>query len=125
MSHPDDIRKGPVMTQELTAKKNAALNRLKTVRGHLDGIIRMLETDAYCVDVMKQISAVQSALERTNRVMLHNHLETCFSQAVLGGQGATAIDELVDALKFSPALTGPDARLNGTITDEAVEASTA
>jgi CsoR family transcriptional regulator, copper-sensing transcriptional repressor len=112
------------MAQELTAKKRAALNRLKTVRGHLDGIIRMLETDAYCVDVMKQISAVQSALERTNRVMLHNHLETCFSQAVLGGQGATAIDELVDALKFSPALTGPDACLNGTATDKAVEAGT-
>jgi len=113
------------MTQELTAKKRAALNRLKTARGHLDAIIRMLEGDAYCVDVMKQISAVQSALERTNRVMLHNHLETCFSQAVLGGRGATAIDELVDALKFSPALTGPDACANGTTVDEALEASTA
>jgi hypothetical protein len=56
-----------VTAQELTAKKRAALNRLKTVRGHLDGIIRMLETDAYCVDVMKQISVAQSALERTNR----------------------------------------------------------
>jgi DNA-binding FrmR family transcriptional regulator len=100
--------------EELTAKKGAALNRLKTVRGHLDAIIRMLDTDAYSVDVMKQISAVQSALERTNRVMLHNHLETCFSQAVMGGQGEKAIDELVDALKFSPALTGPDTCLNGT-----------
>jgi len=109
------------MAKELTAKKRAALNRLRTVRGHLDGIIRMLEADAYCVDVMKQISAVQSALERTNRVMLHNHLETCFSEAVLGGRGTTAIDELVDALKFSPALTGPDACLNGTTTDETVQ----
>jgi DNA-binding FrmR family transcriptional regulator len=113
-----------VMAQELTAKKRAALNRLKTVRGHLDGIIRMLESDAYCVDVMKQISAAQSALERTNRVMLHNHLETCFSEAVLGGRGATAIDELADALKFSPALTGPDACLNGTMADETVGAGT-
>jgi DNA-binding FrmR family transcriptional regulator len=112
------------MAEELTAKKRAALNRLKTVRGHLDGIIRMLETDAYCVDVMKQISATQSALERTNRVMLHNHLETCFSQAVLDGRAAAVIDELVDALKFSPALTGPDARLNRTAADEAVEAGT-
>jgi hypothetical protein len=43
----------------------------------------------------------------------------------LGGQGAKAIEELVDALKFSPALTGPDACLNGTIADEAVEAATA
>ena len=110
------------MAQELTAKQRAALNRLKTVRGHLDGIIRMLETDAYCVDVMKQISAAQSALERTNRVMLHNHLETCFSEAVIDGRGATAIEELVDALKFSPALTGPDACLNGTTTDETVQA---
>src|ERR1700733_7446126 len=106
------------MSEELTAKKRAALNRLKTVRGHLDGIIRMLESDAYCVDVMKQISAVQSALERTNRVMLHNHLETCFSEAVVDGRGATAIEELVDALKFSPALTGPDACLNTTAAGE-------
>ena len=91
---------------------------------HLDGIIRMLETDAYCVDVMKQISATQSALERANRVMLHNHLETCFSEAVVDGRAASAIDGLVDALKFSPALTGPDACLNGTTADEAVGAGT-
>lgn len=106
------------MAQELTTKKVAALNRLKTVRGHLDGIIRMLDADAYCVDVMKQISAAQAALERTNRVMLHNHLETCFSEAVLDGRAATAIDELVDALKFSPALTGPQMRSNATTDDE-------
>jgi CsoR family transcriptional regulator, copper-sensing transcriptional repressor len=117
-------RRETVMSEELTVKKRAALNRLKTVRGHLDAIIRMLETDAYCVDVMKQISAVQSALERTNRVMLHNHLETCFSEAVIGGHGEEAIDELVDALKFSPALTGPDSCLNGTVADEAAKART-
>jgi CsoR family transcriptional regulator, copper-sensing transcriptional repressor len=111
-----------MMSDELTTKKRAALNRLKTVRGHLDGIIRMLESDAYCVDVMKQISAVQSALERTNRVMLHNHLETCFSEAVMDGKGEAAIAELVDALKFSAALTGPDACLNGTTSDEVVRA---
>jgi DNA-binding FrmR family transcriptional regulator len=113
------------MSEELTAKKRAALDRLKTVRGHLDGIIRMLESDAYCVDVMKQVSAVQSALERTNRVMLHNHLETCFSMAVMSGQGQTAITELVDALKFSPALTGPDTCLNGTMADQVARTSTA
>ncbi len=101
------------MSEELTEKKRAALNRLKTVRGHLDGIVRMLESDAYCVDVMKQVSAVQSSLERVNRVMLHNHLETCFSDAVLAGRGQAAIAELVDAVKFTPALTGPQASLSG------------
>ncbi|MCW2661068.1 MAG: transcriptional regulator [Mycobacterium sp.] len=106
------------MSDHLTAKKDAALNRLKTVRGHLDGIIRMLESDAYCVDVMKQISAVQSSLERANRVMLHNHLETCFSAAVIDGRGQAAIDELIDAVKFTPALTGPQAQLGGAAAGE-------
>lgn len=113
------------MGKELTAKKGAALNRLKTVRGHLDGIIRMVESDAYCVDAMKQISAVQSALERANRVMLHNHLETCFSAAVLDGRGQEAIDELIDAVKFTPALTGPEAQLNGAAAGEGTGADTA
>jgi DNA-binding FrmR family transcriptional regulator len=106
------------MSEELTAKKRAVVNRLKTVRGHLDGIIRMVESDAYCVDVMKQVSAVQSSLERVNRVMLHNHLETCFSSAVLDGRGQAAIDELVDAIKFTPALTGPQAQLSGAVVGE-------
>jgi len=102
----------------LTAKKTDALNRLKTVRGHLDGIVRMLESDAYCVDVMKQVSAAQSSLERVNRVMLRNHLETCFSDAVLAGRGQAAIEELVEAVKFHPVLTGPDAALAGAVAGE-------
>src|ERR1700730_2416040 len=106
------------MSEELTAKKRAVLNRLKTVRGHLDGIIRMVESDAYCVDVMKQVSAVQSSLEHSRRVMLHNHLETCFSSAVIDGRGQAAIDELVDAIKFTPALTGPQAQLGGAADGE-------
>jgi len=107
-----------LLDMELTAKKRAALNRLKTVRGHLDGIIRMVESDAYCVDVMKQISAVQSSLERANRVMLHNHLETCFSSAVVDGRGQAAIEELIEAVKFTPALTGPQAQLGGAAVGE-------
>lgn len=106
------------MAEELSAKKRSALNRMKTVRGHLDGIIRMLEDDAYCVDVMKQLSATQSSLERVNRIMLGNHLETCFSEAVLAGRGQPAIDELVEAVKFNPALTGPEAHVTGTSVGE-------
>lgn len=102
----------------LPIAKKDALNRLKTVRGHLDGIIRMVEQDEYCVDVMKQVSAAQSSLERVNRVVLRNHLETCFSEAVTEGRGQAAIAELVDAVKFNPALTGPEAALTGTAVGE-------
>ncbi|MGH2699426.1 MAG: metal-sensitive transcriptional regulator [Actinomycetota bacterium] len=108
----------------LQENKRAILNRLKTVRGHLDGIVRMVEEEAYCVEVMKQISAVQASLERANRLVLKNHLETCFSEAVTEGRGDAAIAELVDAVKFSSVLTGPRARVAGDATGEAkVEAS--
>lgn len=102
----------------LPLAKRDALNRLKTVRGHLDGIIRMVDEDAYCVDLMKQLSATQSSLERVNRLILRNHLETCFSEAVTEGRGQAAVEELVDAIKFNPALTGPDAALSGSAVGE-------
>lgn len=104
----------------LTENKRAILNRLKTVRGHLDGIVRMVEDEAYCVEIMKQISAVQASLERANRLVLRNHLETCFSDAVRGGRGDDAIAELVDAVKFNPVLTGPAAQLVGTAAGEPI-----
>lgn len=102
--------------QELARRD--ALNRLKTVRGHLDGIVRMVEQDAYCVDLMKQVSAAQSSLEKVNRLILRNHLETCFSEAVTAGRGHEAIAELMDAVKFDEALTGGDAQLTGVSTGE-------
>jgi DNA-binding FrmR family transcriptional regulator len=103
----------------LQENKRAILNRVKTVRGHLDGIVRMVEEEAYCVEIMKQISAVQASLERANRLVLKNHLETCFSEAVTSGRGDAAIAELVDAVKFSPVLTGPRARVAGNASGEA------
>lgn len=103
------------------AKQNA-LNRLKTVRGHLDAIIRMVEQDQYCVDVMKQVSAVQASLERVNRLVLKNHLETCFSEAVADGRADAAVSELVDAIKFNAVLTGPEGSLTGAATDVALSA---
>jgi CsoR family transcriptional regulator, copper-sensing transcriptional repressor len=102
----------------LPENKQAILNRLKTVRGHLDGIVRMVDDEVYCVDIMKQISAVQSSLERANRLVLKNHLETCFTEAVREGRGPAAVAELVDAVKFTPALTGPKARVAGGATGE-------
>lgn len=105
-----------------THHERDVLNRLKTVRGHLDGIIRMVESGAYCVDLMKQISATQASLERANRIVLRNHLETCFSEAIQSGSGNAAIAELVDAVKFNPALTGPEAALSGTAVGEEVAA---
>jgi CsoR family transcriptional regulator, copper-sensing transcriptional repressor len=109
----------------LELNKREILNRLKTVRGHLDGIIRMTEEEAYCVDLMKQVSAAQASLERVNRLILKNHLETCFSEAVAEGRAQPAIAELVDAVKFNAVLTGAEANLGGTAAGAPDAAATA
>jgi DNA-binding FrmR family transcriptional regulator len=85
--------------------KKDALQRLKTVRGHLDGVIRMVEAEAYCPELMKQVAAAQASLERVNRILLQNHLETCVTEAIQAGGGSAKIAELVDALRFNRSLT--------------------
>jgi DNA-binding FrmR family transcriptional regulator len=87
------------------AHKRDALLRLKTVRGHLDGVIRMVEAEAYCPELMKQVAAAQASLERVNRVLLRNHLETCVTEAIQVGGGSAKIAELIDALRFNGSLT--------------------
>jgi CsoR family transcriptional regulator, copper-sensing transcriptional repressor len=85
--------------------KRDALLRLKTVRGHLDGVIRMVEAEAYCPDLMKQVAAAQASLERVNRILLQNHLETCVTEAIRAGGDSAKIAELIDALRFNGSLT--------------------
>ncbi len=87
--------------------KQASLNRLKTVRGHLDAVIGMVEDERYCPEVMKQVSALQGSLERVNRIMLQNHLETCVAHAVADGRTAEIVDELMETMRYTAAVTGP------------------
>lgn len=89
--------------------KTGALNRLKTVRGHVAAVIAMVEEERYCPDVMKQVSALQSSLEKVNRILLQNHLETCVREAVAEGRSAQMVDELMEALRYTGAVTGPSA----------------
>lgn len=60
------------------------LNRLKTIEGHLRGVIRMVEDDAYCIDVIRQIQAVEAALSKTSALILADHLNSCVITAVRG-----------------------------------------
>jgi DNA-binding FrmR family transcriptional regulator len=60
------------------------LNRLKTIEGHLRGIIRMVEDDAYCIDIIRQIQAVEAALSKTSAQILEDHLNSCVITAVRG-----------------------------------------
>lgn len=84
--------------------KNEAGLRLKVAAGHLEGVRRMMEHDAYCVDLMKQLAAVQGTLQRVQQIFLRNHLSTCVSTAIKQGMGEAIIDELMGALKYDTSL---------------------
>lgn len=60
------------------------LKRLKTVEGHLRGITRMVEEDAYCIDVIRQIQAVEAALNKISVGILESHLNSCVTTAIQG-----------------------------------------
>ena len=65
-------------------KSENTINRLRTAEGHMRGIIRMVEEDAYCIDVIKQIQAVQGALNRASEMILEEHLNSCVTTAIRG-----------------------------------------
>ena len=60
------------------------LRRLKTVEGHMRGVIRMVEEDAYCIDVIRQIQAIEAALNKVTAQILENHLNSCVITAIRG-----------------------------------------
>ncbi|HLE27050.1 MAG TPA: metal-sensitive transcriptional regulator [Anaerolineales bacterium] len=64
--------------------KTEALKRMKSIAGHVRGVERMLEQDEYCIDVIKQIQAVQAALNKVSTVLLDGHLHSCVTTAIQG-----------------------------------------
>ncbi|KAA3664196.1 MAG: transcriptional regulator [Chloroflexi bacterium] len=64
--------------------KKAITRRLASASGHIKGIERMVDDDTYCIDVIKQIQAVQAALNKVSSLMLDNHLRTCVTTAIRG-----------------------------------------
>lgn len=78
-----------------------ALLRLKNAKGHLEGILKMLEDESiYCVDVLKQIKAVQGALSKVNSNVLRSHIHDHVATAAQRGDTKEIVDELMEALKY-------------------------
>lgn len=83
---------------DLAPRKQDVLQRLQSARGHLDAVIRMVEQDRYCIDVIHQIRAVQGALERSRRGLLEDHLHTCVPDSYAAGHYEQTVTELLDAV---------------------------
>ncbi|MFD1927115.1 metal-sensitive transcriptional regulator [Sporosarcina siberiensis] len=79
--------------------KQQLLNRLKRVEGQVRGIHQMVENDRYCVDILHQISAIQSAMNKVSLALLEDHTHHCVVKAIKGQDGDAAIKELMDVMK--------------------------
>jgi DNA-binding FrmR family transcriptional regulator len=78
-----------------------SLKRLRYIEGHLNGVRRMIEEDAYCVDILKQSFAVRRALEKLEQLMLDGHLRTCVVEGIRDGREEQVVGELRELYELS------------------------
>ena len=83
----------------MMADKKQVTRLLKTARGQIDGIIKMIEDDRYCVDISNQIMAAQSLLKKSNLIILEKHLHTCVKDACMNDNGDEKIEEIISILQ--------------------------
>lgn len=93
-----DGKKGSL--EQLPEEKQQALNQIRTVIGHSKGIKNMIEDERYCIDILKQIAAVQSSLSKLATLLTKDHVRVCVSEAIKEGEGEDKIEELVEVLKY-------------------------
>ena len=85
-----------MLNEEAKAKVRG---RLRRIEGQVQGLQRMIDADAYCVDVLLQISAVQGALEQVQKLLLGRHIESCVAEALRSGSKSERqqkVDELLE-----------------------------
>lgn len=79
--------------------KEDLLKRLRRIEGQVRGVQRMIEQEKYCVDILIQIAAVRSALDRVGLMLLEDHTRGCVARAIKSEDGESAIAELTDVIK--------------------------
>jgi DNA-binding FrmR family transcriptional regulator len=80
-------------------QKKKILHRLQIARGHLEKVINMVETDAYCIDVVHQSMAIQAALKKADEAVLENHLKTCVADSIRQGKDKDVIGEVMRVIE--------------------------
>ena len=82
----------------MMADTKTVLRLLKTARGQMDGIIKMVEDDRYCIDISQQLVATEAILNRANKEILAAHLKHCVQEAATPEERGEKIDEFVQTL---------------------------
>ena len=79
--------------------KKKIIHRAKIAQGHFGKVVKMIEQDEYCVDILNQSLAVQSAIKKIDDLLLENHLNTCVVHKIHDGKGKEAAHEVMEVFK--------------------------
>jgi len=79
----------------MKADKTKVVRLLKTARGQLDGLLKMVDEDRYCIDISNQLMATQAILRNVNKEVLHGHLESCVQNALCSDDAGEKIKEIM------------------------------
>lgn len=83
----------------MNEEKKKALQSLKTARGQIEGIIKMIEDERYCIDISNQITASQSLLKRANLLILKQHIHHCVREACNENKADEKMEEIIQVLE--------------------------
>ncbi len=82
----------------MSKDRSEVLKLLKTSKGQIEGIIKMIDNDRYCIDISKQILAAQALLKKANQNILKTHMQTCVKEAFENDNGDEKIEEIIGIL---------------------------
>ncbi len=83
-----------------TDKKSSLITRMKRIEGQAGGVSRMIEEERYCLDIVQQLTALSSAIDEVELLILEGHIEGCVADAIRGGENEKSrIDELMTVLR--------------------------
>jgi DNA-binding FrmR family transcriptional regulator len=75
------------------------VHRMKIAKGQLESVMKMVDEDKYCIDILHQLQAVESALKETGNLLLENHLKSCVADAISKGKTEESIAEIMQVFK--------------------------
>jgi CsoR family transcriptional regulator, copper-sensing transcriptional repressor len=95
-----------------TKDKRALVTRLRRIEGQARGIQRLVDEEAYCLDVLQQVEALTAAADQVALLLLEDHIDGCLAHAIESGQGQPYVDEVMTVVRRAMGRRGP--RRGGT-----------
>lgn len=83
----------------MNEKRSQALKSIKTAKGQLEGIVKMIDEGRYCIDISNQLMACIALLQKANYEILSGHLQSCVKESMENGTSETKLNELDTVLK--------------------------